>query len=647
LVNQKTGQRQGNANFVLYQLYKNGSASTICPSSAAPASTCIFYDTVLGNNSVACAGGSTNCSNTTSGQFGVLVDPTATTKPAFITQTGYDNATGLGSLNVTNLLNNWSSVSFTPVTVTLSGPSASTHGQPVTFTVNVTPTSGPTGSVALIATPPTGSPVVIGSFSESKTITLSGGTASITTIQLPGGNGVSVVAKYGGDGTFAPGTSSPVTLNVTKENSTTAVNFVTFNGNTPVTTTTSVEYGSSYILQIAVKDAEGNQCGSQVAGCPTGNVTLTDNGQPLKDFSGSNTVKLSSLGIAEDQPVQLAAGSHALAASYIGDNSFNSSSSSPPTNVTITKATTITTVTAAPAAGITPNTSVTLTATVSTQSSGVGPTGSVVFSINGTQVGTAVAVVSHAASGLNSGSPVMAFATATLAHTFTVPGSESIKATYTSGDNNYGSSVGTATLNVVTTGTVPTTTALTSSSATITAGAAVTLNATVTGSTNAGPGVTGIVQFMNGTQALGSPVTCTPKAGTTTTGGTCTASLSPTLSNAPPLFFNPSSHTPGTPPAIALPAVVAAILGLLVIVTTRRGGLSPHRRLVYAFACALILGGIVSGFAGCGGGGSSGGGGGGGGTPMTHVDSITAVYSGDSTYVSSTSKAVAITVSSQ
>ena len=66
--------------------------------------TCIFYDTVLGNNSVACAGGSTNCSNATSGQFGVLVDPTATTKPAFITKTGYDNATGLGSLNVTNLL---------------------------------------------------------------------------------------------------------------------------------------------------------------------------------------------------------------------------------------------------------------------------------------------------------------------------------------------------------------------------------------------------------------------------------------------------------------------------------------------------------------------------------------------------------------
>ncbi|HEX4378662.1 MAG TPA: S53 family peptidase, partial [Candidatus Acidoferrum sp.] len=163
MVNQKTGQRQGNANFVLYQLYKNGSASTICPSAAAPAGTCIFYDTVLGNNSVACAGGSTNCSNATSGQFGVLVDPTATTKPAFITTTGYDNATGLGSLNVTNLLNAWSSATFTADTVSLTGPSGTvTHGSTQTFHVSLNPTTA-TGPVALIATPPTGLPIAIGS----------------------------------------------------------------------------------------------------------------------------------------------------------------------------------------------------------------------------------------------------------------------------------------------------------------------------------------------------------------------------------------------------------------------------------------------------------------------------------------------------
>ena len=92
----------------------------------------------------------------------------------------------------------------------------------------------------------------------------------------------------------------------------------------------------------------------------------------------------------------------------------------------------------------------------------------------------------------------------------------------------------------------------------------------------------------------------------------------------------------------ALPALAASVLALLLIVGMRRA--SAQRRLAYTFAFILVMVGIVAGFAGCGGGGSSSGGGGGGGT-TTHVDSITAVYSGDSTYVSSTSTAVAITVS--
>ena len=76
------------------------------------------------------------------------------------------------------------------------------------------------------------------------------------------GTGVSVVAKYAGDGTFAPGTSNTVTVNVSKENSTTAVNFVTFDssGNPPINTANSIPYGGSYILQIAVSDSMGRQC---------------------------------------------------------------------------------------------------------------------------------------------------------------------------------------------------------------------------------------------------------------------------------------------------------------------------------------------------------------------------------------------------
>jgi hypothetical protein len=643
MINQKTGQRQGDANYVLYQLYKNGSASTICPSAASPASTCIFYDTVAGNNSVACAGGTPNCSTATSGQFGVLIDPTKTNTPAFMTTTGYDNATGLGSVNITNLLNAWSSVTFTSDTVTLTGPSGTVaHGSEQSFTVSLNPTAA-TGNVALVATPPSGSPVGIGSWSQgdqNPKFTLSGGTASFSTNQLPGGTGVQVVAKYSGDGTFAPGTSNTVTLNVTKENSSTAVNFVTFNSaNSPqINQTASVAYGSSYILQIAVSDNAGNQCGSQFSACPTGTITLTDNGQPLKDFSGSNTVTLNSIGIAEDQPVQLGVGTHSLVAAYAGDNSFNASTS-PAKAITITGNTTTTAVATSPSTGIVTGKAVTITATVNTQSSGAGPTGSVKFSVNGTQIGNAVAVVPTAAN-TSGATLVPAFATATITNTFTTTGSVAIAAAYTTGDNNYSSSSGSDTVTVGSTGTVATTTTMKASATTITSGGNVTLTATVTGSNNNGPGITGTVQFMNGTQALGTAAACTATAGTSTTPGTCAATLSTALSNLPPGLLNPAKRTPRVPPAAPL-ALASCIFALLMFVITRRTGVPARRRL--AFACALILVGIAAGFEGCGGSSSTGGGGG----PTTHVDSITAVYSGDATYVGSTSAAVAVTVSTQ
>src|SRR6266849_1443538 len=65
LVNQQTGQRQGVANYVLYSLAKT--SANVCNSSTASATgnTCVFYDITKGNNSVACVGGSPNCSNQT------------------------------------------------------------------------------------------------------------------------------------------------------------------------------------------------------------------------------------------------------------------------------------------------------------------------------------------------------------------------------------------------------------------------------------------------------------------------------------------------------------------------------------------------------------------------------------------------------
>jgi hypothetical protein len=643
MINQKTGQRQGNANFVLYQLYKNGSASTICPSSASPASTCIFYDTVLGNNSVACQGGTPNCSNTNSSQFGVLLDPTKTNTPAFMTTTGYDNATGLGSLNISNLVNAWSGVSFTADTVTLAAtsPTSISHGNTVSFTVTLNPTTA-TGAVALVATPPVGLPVGIGSFAQSdQTFTLSGGTASITTDQLPGGTGVSVVAKYAGDGTFAPGTSNTVTVNVSKESSTTAVNFVTFDssGNPTINTASSIPYGGSYILQIAVSDSMGRQCAastftSAIPACPTGMLTVTDNGAALNDFSGKNTTTLNSLGFAEDQLINVNVGAHSVVAAYAGDNSYNASTS-PAKAFTVTASPTTVSIASSPAT-ITTATPATITAKINTMSFGAGPTGSVIFKANGTQIGNSVAVVPTAA---NLSTGATAFATATITQTFSTTGNVAITAAYTTGDNNYSSSSGSGTVTVSNTGTVATTTALTSGSTSIASGGTVMLSATVTSSAKNGAGITGTVQFMNGTQALGSPVNCTATAGTSTTAATCTASLSPTLSSAPPALLNPSHRAPRIPPTAPL-ALVTCVLALLLMLGTRRGTSSAHRRFIYASAFALITIAIASGFAGCGGGSSTSGGGGG----SSHVDSITAVYSGDSTYIGSTSSAVAVTV---
>ncbi len=72
LVNQRYG-RQGNANYVLYPMAAKSGAS--CNSSTAPVtnSNCIFYDVTVGNNSVICQGGTPNCSNSVSGQYGIMI----------------------------------------------------------------------------------------------------------------------------------------------------------------------------------------------------------------------------------------------------------------------------------------------------------------------------------------------------------------------------------------------------------------------------------------------------------------------------------------------------------------------------------------------------------------------------------------------
>src|SRR5277367_1071368 len=69
LVNQKTGSRQGNANYVLYNLASQQSkAGTACSSiSGAPAAGCVFNDLTTDTIAMPCLKGSANCNVTNSG----------------------------------------------------------------------------------------------------------------------------------------------------------------------------------------------------------------------------------------------------------------------------------------------------------------------------------------------------------------------------------------------------------------------------------------------------------------------------------------------------------------------------------------------------------------------------------------------------
>jgi hypothetical protein len=326
LVNQKTGARQGNANYVLYYLAAQPGAS--CNSSTAPASggSCIFYDITKGNDSVPCAAGSPNCGTAPAGGNGILVDPNNPTVPAWTTTAGYDLATGLGSVNAANLITAWNNASFSPSATTLVSlsPVSLTHGQAVNVSVAVAAKNGtgtPTGSVSLMATP-NGSSVGVTDFA------LVNGSAAGTTTLLPGGT-YNVTAHYPGDGSYAASDSAPVQVTVGKENSQTTLSLESYD----ITTQTfapasSIPYGSIFFLDGQVTDAAGTPCAPspQQTGipCPTGSISLTQGGKPLD----VGTYALNTLGFAEDQRLYgniASVGSFAIQAQYSGDASYNPS----------------------------------------------------------------------------------------------------------------------------------------------------------------------------------------------------------------------------------------------------------------------------------------------------------------------------------
>ncbi len=114
LVNQKTASAWGNPLNTYYNLAKAeygsaGNSSCNATNGKAAGSTCTFYDVRQGDMDVNCTG-MHNC-YLPSGTNGVLSTSNTSYSPAYSTQTGWDFATGIGTVNAANLVKNWTTVS--------------------------------------------------------------------------------------------------------------------------------------------------------------------------------------------------------------------------------------------------------------------------------------------------------------------------------------------------------------------------------------------------------------------------------------------------------------------------------------------------------------------------------------------------------
>ncbi|MGA2807555.1 MAG: choice-of-anchor D domain-containing protein [Terracidiphilus sp.] len=134
LINQKAGSAQGNANATLYALAAKDNRASCNSTSVASGNACNFYDITTDNNAVPCVPGYPNCTLLhTTDSVGILSGNSSTV--------GYDLATGLGSVNANNLVNNWPAqnaapaVSLTPATLTFASTveGASSAAQVVTL----------------------------------------------------------------------------------------------------------------------------------------------------------------------------------------------------------------------------------------------------------------------------------------------------------------------------------------------------------------------------------------------------------------------------------------------------------------------------------------------------------------------------------
>jgi subtilase family serine protease len=194
LINQKAGATQGNPNAELYDLASKQTYSSCKSETGTTSNGCYFNDIDAGTNAIPCMPGSPNCTVLHTGDaLGIL--------SGYSGMTGFDLATGLGTMNVANVVNGWGTATGSAVaSVTVAAsPATITTSQSTNVTVTVTGSSGtPTGTVVIKS----------GSFASStKTLTSGSATFSIAGTSLAAG-AVTLSANYSGDSTYSSATGS-------------------------------------------------------------------------------------------------------------------------------------------------------------------------------------------------------------------------------------------------------------------------------------------------------------------------------------------------------------------------------------------------------------------------------------------------------
>jgi hypothetical protein len=230
LINQKVGATQGSPNAELYSLAAKQTYSSCSAETVSTSSSCYFNDIDQGTNAMPCAssdkvveGGATYDPSTgdweETPQMYALASPNCNvvnsgdvvgTLSGYSAVAGYDQTTGLGSLNIANVISNWTAA--TPGTLTAAvaiSPSATSIsvGQGLSVTVTVSGSSAtPTGDVTLSAS--------ANGYSSAQTLSSGTTTFAIPATTFTAAGTVTLTAAYSGDGNYAS-TSNTTTVTVT------------------------------------------------------------------------------------------------------------------------------------------------------------------------------------------------------------------------------------------------------------------------------------------------------------------------------------------------------------------------------------------------------------------------------------------------